>query len=184
MGFPSGSDGKESAWNAENPGLILELGRSPGEGNGYPLQYSCLENPMDRGAWWAAVHGVAKSWTQLSDWHFHFQLSALRICDASTFLGSGNVCYWINNAVWFPEHIHGVPIVWGRYCIRWFGSWLPPGIVRVESRVEWVEGDQRSPGSLGLWASPSSPMSSLGCSCPLSPSDVYCVPTLLLYSQE
>ena len=43
------------------------LGRSPGAGNGYPLQYSCLENPMDRGAWWAATHGVAKSWTQLSN---------------------------------------------------------------------------------------------------------------------
>ena len=43
------------------------LGRSPGEGNGYPLQYSCLENSMDRGAWWATVHGVAKSWARLSD---------------------------------------------------------------------------------------------------------------------
>ena len=45
---------------------IPGLGRSPGEGNGYPLQYSCLENPMDGGAWWAIVYGVAKSWTQLS----------------------------------------------------------------------------------------------------------------------
>ena len=50
-----------------DPGSISRLGRSPREGNGYPLQYSCLENPMDRGAWWAIVHGVAKSWTQLSD---------------------------------------------------------------------------------------------------------------------
>ena len=50
-------------------GLILGLGRSPGGGHGNPLQYSCLENPMDRGAWWAAVHRVAKSWTRLSDWH-------------------------------------------------------------------------------------------------------------------
>ena len=48
---------------AEDLGLILGLGRSPGEGNGNPLQYSCLENPVDRGAWWATVHGVAKSWT-------------------------------------------------------------------------------------------------------------------------
>ena len=47
-------------------GLIPGSGRSPGEGNGNPLQYSCLENPMDRGAWWAAVHGVAKSWTRPS----------------------------------------------------------------------------------------------------------------------
>ena len=51
-------------------GLISGLGRSPGEGNGNPLQYSCLENPMDGGAWWAAVHGVAKSSTQLSDFTF------------------------------------------------------------------------------------------------------------------
>ena len=48
-----------------------------GEGNGTPLQYSCLENPMDRGAWWAAVHGVAKSWTRLSDFTFTFHLHAL-----------------------------------------------------------------------------------------------------------
>jgi len=51
LGFPNGSDGKESACNAGDLGLIPELGRSPGEGKGYPLQYSCLENSMDRGAW-------------------------------------------------------------------------------------------------------------------------------------
>ena len=61
--FPGGSDCKEFACNAEDPGLIRELGRSPGERHGNPLQYSCLENPMDRGAWWAAVHGVTKSQT-------------------------------------------------------------------------------------------------------------------------
>ena len=60
MGFPSGSDSKESAYNAGDPGSILGSGRSPGKGNGYPLQYSCLENSMDRGAWRATVHGVAK----------------------------------------------------------------------------------------------------------------------------
>ena len=53
--------------NAGDGGLILRSGRSPGEGNGNPLQHSCLENPMDRGAWRATVHGIAKSWTQLSD---------------------------------------------------------------------------------------------------------------------
>ena len=63
----SGSDGKESACNTGAPGLVPGLGRSSGEGNGYPLQYSCLGNPMDRGAWQATVHGVAKIWTQLSD---------------------------------------------------------------------------------------------------------------------
>ena len=60
MGFPGGSDGKESACNSGDPGSILGSGRSPGEGNGYSLQYSCLENPMDRGAWQATVHGVTK----------------------------------------------------------------------------------------------------------------------------
>ena len=67
MGFPGGSEDNASACNAEDPGSIPGLGRSPGEGNGYPLQYSCLENPMERGAWRATVHKVAKSWTQLSD---------------------------------------------------------------------------------------------------------------------
>ena len=61
MGFPCGSDGKESACNAGDPGSIPGLGRSPGEGNGYPLQYSCLENPMVRGVWRALVHGGTKS---------------------------------------------------------------------------------------------------------------------------
>ena len=61
------SAGKESACNAGNLGLIPGLGRSSGEGKGYPLQYSCLENSMARGAWQATVHGVAKSRTQLSD---------------------------------------------------------------------------------------------------------------------
>ena len=63
--FPSGSDGEESACSAEDPGLIPELGRSPGEGNGNPLQYSCLENPMDGGAWWATAMGsqrVGDNW--------------------------------------------------------------------------------------------------------------------------
>ena len=66
-GFPGGSEVKASACNAGDLGSIPGLGRSPGEGNGNPLQYSCLENPMDRGAWWAIVHGVTKSWTGLSD---------------------------------------------------------------------------------------------------------------------
>ena len=61
--FSSGSDGKESTCNAEDLGSISGSGRTPGEGNGYPLQYSCLGNPMDRGAWQATVHGVTKSRT-------------------------------------------------------------------------------------------------------------------------
>ena len=59
-GFPAGSDSKESACNAGDLGLIPRLGRSPGEENDNPLQYSCLENPMDRGGWQATVHGISK----------------------------------------------------------------------------------------------------------------------------
>ena len=72
MGFSGGSEVKVSASNAGDLGLIPGLGRSPGEGNGNPAQYSCLENPIDRGAWWATVHGVAKSQTRLSDFTFTF----------------------------------------------------------------------------------------------------------------
>ena len=67
MAFPGGSDGKASAYNAGDPGSIPRLGRPPGEGNGNPLQYSSLENPMDGGAWLATVHGVPKSRTRLSE---------------------------------------------------------------------------------------------------------------------
>ena len=66
LSFPGSSDGKAFAYNAGDPGWIPGLGRE-GERNGNPLQYSCLEKSMDRGAWWAIVHGVAKSWTRLGN---------------------------------------------------------------------------------------------------------------------
>ena len=65
--FPGGSDGKVSAYQTGDPGSVPGLGRSSGEGNGTPLQYSCLENPMDGRVWWVTVHGVARSQTRLSD---------------------------------------------------------------------------------------------------------------------
>ena len=68
--FPCSSVSKESACNAGDLGLILGLGRSPG-GNGNPLQYSCLESPLDRGAWWAMAHGVAQSQTRLKQLSTH-----------------------------------------------------------------------------------------------------------------
>ena len=68
-GFPGGSGGKESACNTGDPGSIPRLWRSHGEGNGNPLEYSCLENSKNRGAWRATVHGVTKSWMWLGDWH-------------------------------------------------------------------------------------------------------------------
>ena len=70
--FPGGSVDKETACGAGDPGSIPGLGRSPGEGNGNPFQYSCLENSIDRGAWHAIVHGVTKSRTQLN--YFHSQM--------------------------------------------------------------------------------------------------------------
>ena len=70
MGFPGGSAGKESTCNVGDLGSVPELGRSPGEGNGYQLQYSYLENYMDKGAWWDTVHGVATSWALLSDYYY------------------------------------------------------------------------------------------------------------------
>ena len=75
LDFPGCSDSKVSACNAEDLGLIPGSGRSLGEGNGHPLQYSCLENSMDGEAWWATVHGVAESQTWLSN--FNFFLSSL-----------------------------------------------------------------------------------------------------------
>ena len=85
-----------SACNAGDPGSIPELGRSPGEGNGNPLQYSCLENPMDGGAWEAKVHGVAKSQTRLSDFTlflfkiFHYLFNN---CDITSLIPDiGNLC--------------------------------------------------------------------------------------------
>ena len=81
LGFPGGSDGKESACNAEDLGSIPGSGRSPGEGNGNPLQYSCLENSMDRGAWQAKVHElqrVGHDWTANTFTFFHL-IHAIRL---------------------------------------------------------------------------------------------------------
>ena len=76
-GVPGGSDVTASACNVGDLGSISGSGRSAGEGNGNPLQYACQENPRDRGAWWATVHGVAKSQTQLSTFTY---LQELVLC--------------------------------------------------------------------------------------------------------
>ena len=81
MIFPGGSEVKVSACNAGDLGLIPGPGRSPGEGKGNPLQYSCLKNHMDGGAWWATVHGATKSWTQQSEFTFKFQFNGTRCHD-------------------------------------------------------------------------------------------------------
>ena len=82
-GHPGGSDGKESAWNAGDTGSIPWSGRSPGEGNGNPLQYSCQENPIDRGGWQATDYLVTKSWMQLSDQHFITQWDLNLTCNST-----------------------------------------------------------------------------------------------------
>ena len=98
--FPCGSDSKESACNAGDPGLVPGSGRSPREGNGTPLQYSCLENSMDRGAWPATVHGVAKSWTPLSDTVTFSQ--SLYYLILSTTLANKH-CRDFTKASWLPQ---------------------------------------------------------------------------------
>ena len=87
LGFTGGSEAKASASNAGDLGWIPGSGKSPGEGNGNPLQYSCLENSIDGGAWWTTVHGVAKSWTQLSDFTFTLMRTArfIYMCFNSVF---------------------------------------------------------------------------------------------------
>ena len=84
-----GSDSKESACNAEDPGSVPGLGRFPEEENVNPLQYSSLENSTERGAWWATVHGVAKSWTRMSDWielNFHLTSSSHSISSQTSLI--------------------------------------------------------------------------------------------------
>ena len=94
--FPGGSDGKVSARNAGDPGSIPGLGRSPGEGNGNSLQYSCLENPMEGGAWYqATVHGVANSRTRLSDFTHSLFRSSYILCLQYTTFKDTSYCFMI-----------------------------------------------------------------------------------------
>ena len=95
--FPGGSDDKGSAYNVGDPGLIPGSGRSPGEGNGNPLQYSRLENPMDGGAWLATVHGVAKSRTRLSDFTSLKSTSLVPSCLKFFFLNATGKLNFIYN---------------------------------------------------------------------------------------
>ena len=122
--FPGGSDSKASACNAGDQGSIPGSGRSPGEGNGNPLQYPWLENPMDRGAWQATVHGVAKSRTWLSDFTFTFLLD-------STYM-------------WYHVMIHFLDQCWYSNCRELSASIaliLPPlrGDLTVACEHHWAQ---------------------------------------------
>ena len=96
LGFSGASAGKKSTCNVGDLGSIPGLGRYPEEGNGYLLQYFGLENSMDRGAWQATVHGVAKSWTWLRDFYFHFQYTVLPIGENR--LKHLNFVFWVPTA--------------------------------------------------------------------------------------
>ena len=111
MDFLGGSDSKESAWSVEDLGLIPGLGRSPGEGNGYPLQYSGLENFMDRGAWQATVHGIAKSQTWMNNFHF----TSLSFC---------NVLHHIDLHILNYICMSGINPTWPRCLILFIYYWI------------------------------------------------------------
>ena len=123
--FPGGSEVKVSACNAGDPGLIPESGRSPGEGNGSPFQYSCLENPMDGGAWWATVHRVAKSRTRLSDFAITICFNAnLYLSHPLLPLGGGSSYYWVRMEVYALHLVFtNLPLVgWGRKVLLPLGT--------------------------------------------------------------
>ena len=111
-GFSGGSVGKESACNAGDLGLIPGLERSPGKGNSNPLQYSCMENSMDRGTWWATVHGVTKSWTWLwpsFHWNSYNNLPCLEHDDPTLIsLCMFHLRKWYHLPIWLLRPKKGV----------------------------------------------------------------------------
>ena len=132
---PGGSDTKESSCSAGDLGSISRLGRSPGEGNGSPPQYSGLENPMNRGAWWATVLAVTKSWTRLSDFHYYY-CSRLGIRTAQWLLKLKSLLK--ETEAWWLAGVTVVSLLWSRAGSReepasalGFPS-LPPGIWPVK----------------------------------------------------
>ena len=150
-GFPGGSEGKASTCNVGDPGSIPGLGRSPGEGNGNPPQYSCLENPMDspRGAWQATVHRVTKSRTRLSDYTFTFYFS-LQSCECWLHLSGSSViwyiclshCYislknWQDYTLGNYYWINGIKVMkWGVFPVtQWWSIRLPMQETRVRSLI-------------------------------------------------
>ena len=156
IGFPGSSDGKESACNAGDLGLIPGLGRSPGGGHGNPLQYSCLENPMDRGAWQATDHEVPKSQTQLTK-HTTEWLST-----AQEYLCKGHLSKfwpWLGlPSVLNPPAASQFPPIWPKAllfgCTPWQGILVPVCVcgshsVLSDSVTPWTVAHQ-APLSMGF----------------------------------
>ena len=117
MGFPGGSDGKESACNTRDLSWIPGSGRLPEEGNGNPLQYSCLENPMDGGAWRAIVRRVAKSQTQFTDFTFTFMYTyiCMYVC-THTYICvcvciCVGICVYIHISIYLSIYIYGPRLI-------------------------------------------------------------------------
>ena len=120
------SEVKASASNAGEPGSIPGLGRSPGEGNGNPLLYSCLENPMDWGAWWAAVHRVTKSRTRLSD--FTYLLPIIKLLQK--FKSKMNYSSYSklnsdDHKVWLLSGLQIFSVSVRRFSLKCLGIWVP-----------------------------------------------------------
>ena len=119
-GFPGSSDDKESAYNAGGTGSIPGSGRSPGVGNDYPLQHSYLENSMDRGAFWATVHGVTKSQTRLSHWHLITVLRAMLTLNILSHANAFNsrLCEYACTHM-FLQHTHVCTCTCGWNSVTW-----------------------------------------------------------------
>ena len=160
MDFPGGSAGKESACNAGNLGLVPGLGRSPGEGNGYSLQYSGLENSMDN-----VVHGVTKSWTWLSDFHYIY-IYNMHVCmyrciyTHMYYVYTYVYIYVIHTSI----YSYGLPwwLRWWRICLQCGRPGFDPWVGKIPWRRTWqptpvfLPGEshgQRSLARYGPWGS-------------------------------
>ena len=174
IGFPGHSVVKNPPANAGYPGLIPGSGRSPGEGNGNLLQYSCLENPVDRGTWWATVHRVAKIWIWLSSWactHIYIYIDILIYslfhilfhCGLLQDIEYSFLCYtigtfWLSFLYILVVFVNpsGHRFGWtpgggdGQGGLAWCGSWSCKESDTTEW-LNWTESQTPSPTSFPLW---------------------------------
>ena len=128
FGLPRGSDSKESTCDAGDPGLIPESGRFPGEGNDNPLQYSCLENSMDREAWWSTIHGITKSWTHPPDSSMLSQMLEFPSLDRWIILHCTYISYFLHSlsSLSFIPHIQSLNRSYWLYLQNISRIWLLP----------------------------------------------------------